>query len=45
MRGKIKISQVTEEGSTLKAMAALGIILLGMIITFKTTSGLPRGWR
>jgi len=32
MRGKTKVSQQTEEGSTLKAMFALGVIFVGALL-------------
>jgi hypothetical protein len=43
MRGKRKISQQTEEGSTPKAMAALGVIALAIVAAFKYSGGMPRG--
>jgi len=44
MRGKIKVKQQTENGSTPKAIAALGIIMLSIIAGFKYSGGMPRGW-
>jgi hypothetical protein len=43
MRGKRKVSQQPENGNTLKAMAALGIIAISIIAGFKYSGGMPRG--